>query len=133
MTDPKSDYMFLEPNTIEVAGLRLRPLTIATLDLVQKLKLNFQQDESDQVSESERIRSAVALAWIQSAPKEEVLKAVRAGKAEEAIEEFMFNIEISSFADLVAELNRMGVESAATAFAVEPKPGDKEEQTPPNS
>jgi hypothetical protein len=128
MTDPKSDYMFLDPDTLEVAGLRLRPFSIGTFNLLQRLKIQIDGD----VPEEDQMRNLAALAWIQSAPIPEVLKAVHSGKADEAIDAFMFQIDLSRVGELSAELNRIGEQVAAASFGIEAKPGDKEESTPPN-
>jgi hypothetical protein len=128
MTDSKSDYMFLDPDTLEVAGLRLRPFSIGTFNLIQRLgvKLDGQQDEAKQM------RDLAAVAWMQSAPIPEVLKAVHSGKADEAIDAFMFQIDLTRVGELSDELNRIGEQVAAASFGIEAKPGDKEESTPPN-
>lgn len=128
MTDPKSDYMFLDPETLEVAGLRLRPFSIGTYNLIQRLKIKLDGD----LSEAEQMRNLAALAWIQSAPIPEVLKAVHTGKADEAIDAFMFSIDLTRIGELSAELNRIGEQVTAASFEVQPKPGEKEEDTPPN-
>lgn len=128
MTDPKSDYMFLHPETLEVAGLRLRPFSIGTYNLIQRLKIKLDSELPD----SEQMRNLAAIAWIQSAPIPEVLRAVHTGKADEAIDAFMFSIDLSRIGELSAELNRIGEAVSAASFGVEAKPGDKEESTPPN-
>jgi hypothetical protein len=128
MTDPKSDYMFLDPDTLEVAGLRLRPFSIGTFNLLQRLKIQIDGD----VPEDDQMRNLAAVAWMQSAPIPEVLKAVHTGKADEAIDAFMFQIDLSRVGELSAELNRIGEQVAAASFGIEAKPGDKEESTPPN-
>lgn len=128
MTDPKSDYMYLHPETLEVAGLRLRPFSIGTFNLIQRLGLSL----DGHLSEAERMRNIAAIAWIQSAPIADVLRAVHGGKADEAIDAFMFSIDLSRIGELTAELNRIGEAVAAASFEVEAKPGDKEEQQPPN-
>jgi hypothetical protein len=128
MTDPKSDNTFLGPDMLDVAGLRLRPFSIGTFNLIQRLgvKLDGQQDEAKQM------RDLAAVAWMQSAPIPEVLKAVHTGKAEETIDAFMFQIDLSRVGELSAELNRIGEQVAAATFSVEPKPGQQEETPPPN-
>ena len=128
MINPKSDYMFLSPDTLEVAGLRLRPFSIASFHLMQRLGIALDGKQTD----AEQMRNLAALAWIQSAPIPEVLKAVHTGKADEAIDAFMFTIDLSRVGELSAELNRIGEQVSAASFSVEPKPGDTEEQQPPN-
>lgn len=128
MTDPKSDYMFLHPETLEVAGLRLRPFSIGTYNLIQRLKIKLDSD----LPEAEQMRNLAAIAWIQSAPIPEVLRAVHSGKSDEAIDAFMFSIDLSRIGELSSELNRIGEAVSAASFGVEAKPGDKEESTPPN-
>jgi hypothetical protein len=128
MTDSKSDYMFLDPDTLEVAGLCLRPFSIGTFNLIQRLGIKLEGNQTD----AEQMRNLAALAWIQSAPISEVLKSVHSGKADEAIDAFMFSIDLSRVGELSDELNRIGEQVAKASFGVEPKPGDKEESTPPN-
>ena len=128
MTDPKSDYMFLHPETLEVAGLRLRPFSIGTYNLIQRLGIRLDSD----LPESQQMRNIAAIAWLQSAPIPEILRAVHTGKADEAIDAFMFSIDLSRIGELSAELNRIGEAVTAASFEVESKPGDKEESTPPN-
>ena len=128
MIDPKSDYLFLEPDTLEVAGLRLRPFSIASFNLIQRLGIKLDSAQTD----AEQMRNLAALAWIQSAPIPEVIKAVHSGKANESIDAFMFTIDLSRVGELSSELNRIGEAVSAASFGVEAKPGDKEESTPPN-
>lgn len=128
MTDPKSDYMFLSPETLEVAGLRLRPFSIGTYNLIQRLKIKLDSD----LPEAEQMRNLAAIAWIQSAPISEVLRAVHNGKSDEAIDAFMFSIDLSRIGELSSELNRIGEAVSSASFGVEAKPSDKEESTPPN-
>lgn len=128
MTDPKSDYLFLDPDTIDVAGLRLRPFSIASFNLIQRLGIKLEGDQTD----AQQMRNLAALAWVQSAPIPEVLKAVHSGKADEAIDAFMFSIDLSRVGELSAELTRIGEQVSASTFTVEPKPDDKEDQAPPN-
>ena len=128
MIDPKSDYLFLEPDTLEVAGLRLRPFSIASFNLIQRLGIKLDSAQTD----AEQMRNLAALAWIQSAPIPEVIKSVHSGKANESIDAFMFTIDLSRVGELSSELNRIGEAVNAASFGVEAKPGDKEESTPPN-
>ena len=128
MIDPKSDYLFLEPDTLEVAGLRLRPFSIASFNLIQRLGIKLDSAQTD----AEQMRNLAALAWIQSAPIPEVIKSVHSGKANESIDAFMFTIDLSRVGELSSELNRIGEAVSAASFGVEAKPGDKEESTPPN-
>lgn len=128
MIDPKSDYLFLEPDTLEVAGLRLRPFSIASFNLIQRLGIKLDSAQTD----AEQMRNLAALAWIQSAPIPEVIKSVHSGKANESIDAFMFTIDLSRVGELSSELNRIGEAVSAASFGVETKPGDKEESTPPN-
>ena len=128
MTDPKSDNTFLGPDMLDVAGLHLRPFSIGTFNLLQRLGIKLDGNQS----ESEQMRNLASLAWIQSAPIPEVLKAVHAGKAHEAIDAFMFTIDLSRVGELSVELNRIGEQVAAASFSVEPKPGQQEETPPPN-
>ena len=128
MIDPKSDHLFLEPDTLEVAGLRLRPFSIASFNLIQRLGIKLDSAQTD----AEQMRNLAALAWIQSAPIPEVIKSVHSGKANESIDAFMFTIDLSRVGELSSELNRIGEAVSAASFGVEAKPGDKEESTPPN-
>ncbi len=128
MTDPQSDYLYLDPATLDVAGLRLRPFSIGSLNLMQRLGIQL----DGQLSEADQLRNIAAIAWLQSAPVPDVLRAVHTGRAHEAIDAFMFTIDLARIGELSAELNRMGEAVAAASFGVEAKPGDKEESTPPN-
>ena len=128
MNDPKSDSMFLSPDTLEVAGLKMRPFSIGSFHLMQRLGITI----DGTLSESDQMRNLAAIAWLQSAPIPDVLRAVHTGKADEAIDGFMFAIDLSRVGELSAELNRIGEQVSAASFSVEAKPGDKEEQTPPN-
>lgn len=130
MIDPKSDYMFLDSATLTPtpSGLRMRPFSIASYNLIQRLGIRLGGEQS----EAEQMRHLAAVAWIQSAPIAEVLAAANAGTAWDAIDAFMFTIDLSEVSTLSAELERIGAAVAASSFDIQPKPGDKEENTPPN-
>jgi hypothetical protein len=128
MTDPKSDYMFLHPESLEVAGLRLRPFSIGTYNLIQRLKIKLDGELPD----AEQMRNIAAIAWIQSAPIPEVLRAVHTGKSDEAIDAFMFSIDLSRIGELSSELNRIGEAVTPPASASKPNPATKRNPQPPN-
>jgi hypothetical protein len=128
MNDSKSDSMFLSPDTLDVAGLKMRPFSIGSFHLMQRLGITI----DGTLSEADQMRNLAAIAWLQSAPISDVLRAVHTGKADEAIDAFMFSIDLSRVGELSAELNRIGEQVSAASFSVEAKPGDKEENTPPN-
>lgn len=128
MTDPNKDMLFLDPRTLDVAGLKLRPFSVGSYNLINRLGIDLTATD-----EAQQMRNLAAVAWMQSAPIPQVLRAVHSGKADEAIDEFMFSIDLSRIGELGAELNRIGEQIAAATFDVEAKPGDKEESTPPNS
>jgi len=128
MIDPKSDYMFLSPDMLEVAGLKMRPFSIGSFHLMQRLGITI----DGTLSEADQMRNLAAVAWLQSAPIADVLRAVHTGKSDEAIDAFMFSIDLSRVGELSAELNRIGEQVSAASFSVESKPGEKEENIPPN-
>lgn len=128
MTDPNKDMLFLDPRTLDVAGLKLRPFSVGSYNLINRLGIDLTATD-----EAQQMRNLAAVAWMQSAPIPQVLRAVHSGKADEAIDEFMFSIDLSRIGELGAELNRIGEQIAAATFDVESKPGEKEESTPPKS
>lgn len=129
MIDPKSDGMFLDTATLTTpGGLRLRPFSIASFNLIQRLGIRLGSDQP----EAEQMRHLAAVAWIQSAPIAEVLAAAKAGTAWDAIDAFMFTVDLSEVTALSAELERIGAAVSASTFEIQPKPGDRDENTPPN-
>lgn len=135
-TDTRSQQLeaaFAEAETT-VAGLRLRPFSLGTLNLCRQLNLTLFLDETAELTDAEKQRQLVAFAWAQSAPLHEVLAAIRTGKAMDHIAEFEFTLSIDMLPGLLAEITRISKLAAAAAVEVAPKPGSGiEEGAPPNS
>lgn len=126
---------FQGEGTVTLAGHELRPFTFGSLTLCRRLKLSLFTDEgaSDELSEADTMNQLAAFFWIQSQPVPEVLKAVRDGSANEAIEAFEFDIPIHALPDLMRRINELSELAGAAAVEVEQKPDSKSDtKEPPN-
>lgn len=116
-----------------IAGLRLRPFSLGTLNVCRQLDLTLFLDGEADLGDEEKQRQIVAFAWVQSAPLSEVLGALRTGTANEKIAEFEFQMDVAALPQLIIEIQRISELAAAAAVEVAPKPGASgEEGAPPN-
>src|SRR5688572_16396316 len=69
---------FTEPDKV-IAGLKLRPFSIGSLNICRRLKLTLftEAQGTQELSDDDKQRQIVALLFIQSEPLQDVLKAIR--------------------------------------------------------
>ena len=124
-----AEEAFLEPEETTIAGLRLRPFSMGSLNAMRKLGL----DLTDEASEEDKLRALAGVVWVHSRPVHEVLRAIRKGAAQDDIDAFMFSIDLASMPELNAEVARISAQINASSVSIELKPGDREETPPGNS
>lgn len=98
---------------IEVAGLKLRPFGVAELILCGKLGIDLADDGTDsEIDDFGQIEQIARLLWLQSTPLREVRRAVKAGKWEEAVEEFTDRLDLARLVEygeaIEAQLGSVG-------------------------
>jgi hypothetical protein len=125
---------FTEPPGL-IAGLKLRPFSLGTLNLCRRLGLTlFTGQAGGDVSDEEKQRQIVAFLFIQSRPLDEVLRAVRAERFDEDfLLPFSLTLPLSAIPEAVAEIGRIMDAAGAAAVEIERKPGAGAEDAPPNS
>lgn len=120
---------------IDFHGLTLRPLTIGTMEVCRDRGLTLFSGET--VNQQEQIRQTAAYLWVQSQPLESVLESVREGLPPDEwfkkyILPFMFRISpkaLEAASVLIMDnVERVGL----SVVEVEAKPGQNEENDPPN-
>lgn len=137
--EQKLEDAFLEGG-LTVPGLTMRPFSVGTLNACKRMKLTmFIAEEKSagepELSPDDALDQLTAFAWLQSAPLNEVLAAVRADKWREAVELFAFSLSAETLAALSSEIQRISAQSNAAAVEVIAKPAEKdgEKDAPPNS
>ena len=119
----------------EVAGIELRPFTLGSLQAARKLGLRMFAEElsDDELEPGQEESEMIAFAWIQSAPLNEVLRALRKGKeaAWEKIDEFAWGLDMDKFQFFAQELEKLGNMVGETVVEVVPKDNGGKEDTPP--
>jgi hypothetical protein len=125
---------FTEPGT-EVAGLKLRPFSLGTLNLCRRLKLTlFTGQPEAELSDDEKQRQIIAFLFLQSRPLDEVLRAVRSPDFDdEHLLPFSLTLPLSAIPEAVAEIQRIMDSAGAAVVEIEAKPGCKSDSPPPNS
>lgn len=126
---------FTEPEKT-IAGLKLRPFSIGSLNICRRLNLTLftQAEGAAELSEEEKQRQIVAFLFIQSEPLPDVLKAIRSENFDdEYLLPFSCRLPISAIPEAVKEIQRIIDAAGAAAVEVEPKPGEKTSDAPPNS
>ena len=117
---------------VDLAGLKLRPFTLGTLDLCRQLGLTMFVDGSVPTDSAERMRQVAAYLFIQSEPLDTVLKAVDdLGFEKTHLRPFKFRLtpDVIGAAMALIEKNL----SAAGAAVVDIEPRGKADDPPPNS
>lgn len=124
-----ADGMLEEARTI--AGISMRPFSLGSLQLAILLGLTlFTHDENrdgpaPELSEFEVNRQIVAFAWMQSRPIDEIADAIAADPsgalAKREAFKFGFTLDSNSFTLLLAEINRIGKNAAASHVTIEQK------------
>ena len=121
----------IEPQTKNVAGIKLRPFSYGSMQLAYMLKLSLFTDESKEDGEpddEEKQRQIVTFAWMQAAPLDEVIDTVHDGTVKSKVLRFSLGISFDMIPGLLAEINRIGNMIAASGLRIESRhPSDTEE------
>ena len=119
---------------VTLCGHKLRPFTFGSLTLCRRLKLSLFTDEgsAEELNEAETLRQMSAFFWIQSQPVTDVLGAVRAGKSDEAIDAFQFEVPVHVLPRLMDRINELSKLAGSAAVEVEAKPDSGDDDTPVN-
>lgn len=128
----------IKDGVIDFYNLKLRPLTIGSMDLCNDLGLSMFKETNDEaeqlpVSSKQTIRETAAYLWIHSQDIETVLNAARQGLKPEQfhnqyIIDFMFQItpeQINKAVDLISESNKQISEAI---IQIESKPNEQEKE-----
>jgi len=120
----------------DVCGLRLRPFTIGTMQACKALGLSLFTDPEavKSLTQDEANRQVVALGWIQSADRREVVESIADGTAEKKISLFAWDITLEGVEALVAEVMRISgmVQKASVEVIQKPSSSSSKDNPPPN-
>lgn len=113
----------VEPATRTVHGIKLRAFSYGSIQLAYMLDLTlFTEDEKDlHLSDAEMQRQIISFAWIQSAPREDVVNAVVNKRTEEEILKFALGIPVDAIPELLDEITRIGSLIRASTVRAESK------------
>lgn len=119
----------------ELAGMKLRPFTLGTLELCQQLGLTLFSGGAVPESVTERMRQVAAYLYIQSEPLEAVLKAVDSPDFDAVhLRPFKFRLTPGVVDAAWALIEENLSKAGAAVVEIAPRAGsDKGEQPPPNS
>jgi hypothetical protein len=127
------DYLD-EPKLI--GGVMFRAFTAGTRKACFQMKLSIftgVKDDDTVLNEEELENQVIAFAWLQSAPFQDVKKALATNTWKNAVLDFSFSFPISLIPQLMVEVSRIQKAIEAVAVEVVPKPNEKpEENVPPN-
>lgn len=124
--DPR-DLAFIEPDPI-VAGLKLRPFSVATLTICRALKLTLALGGAE-LTEEEKQQQMVVLLFIQSQPIDVVKRAVKHAQADyqafldDYIFPFEFGLEVVALPQMFAELEAVFSAANISNFGVKSESG----------
>lgn len=121
----------IEPQTKDVAGIKLRPFSYGSMQLAYMLKLSLftgEGKEEDEADDEEKQRQIVTFAWMQSAPLDEVISAVHDDTVKSRVLRFSLGISFDMIPGLLSEINRIGEMIAASGLRVESRhPSDTDD------
>ena len=129
------DNSFVTPPA-EVNGLKLRPFSLGSMQICRKIKLTMLTGDAnpEDLSDEEQQKQIVAFIFIQSAPIPEVLRAINQPNFwDDVLLPFSMGLHLSAIPAAVEEIKRIINEANASYVEVQSKPGEKPEDTPPNS
>lgn len=126
---------FLGEGTVKIAGHELRPFTFGSFTLCRKLKLSLftKEGAADELDDAETMRQLAAFFWLQSQPVKTVLDAVRSNRAEDAIEEFQFDIPIHDLPAIMRRINQLTTRASVAAVEIAEKPNSGDEGDQPGN
>lgn len=119
---------------VTINGRKIRPFSFGSLTVCRRLKFTLftQEGSADEMSEDETMRQLAGFFWIQSQPPREILAHVRAGTANEAIDEFQFDVDVSDLPAIMRRVKEISKLAGEAAVDVAPKPNSKAEGEPGN-
>jgi len=135
---------FIEPPA-QVGTLTLRPFSAGTLTLCRKLGLTMivgGADEKAAITEEEKQRQITTFIFIQAAPLEDVLRAVKLARKDRAAFEddiqlpFELNLPVDVMVQAMEQIAGNAEQIAAAQFEAVPKdqsPAGPKDTPPPNS
>jgi len=125
----------VEPANHTIHGIKLRAFSYGSIQLAYMLKLTlFTEDgKTRKLTDVETQRQIVAFAWLQSAPREEVVAAVLNNRSEEEILKFALDIPFEAIPELLEEISRIGSITRASTVNVESKHAAIGEESPGKS
>lgn len=125
-------HSMLEQESKTVAKYKVRAFSYGSLQIAYLLGLTlFTGAKQEDITEQEIQRQISAFVWMQSAPQDEVIRAVTKGSADTEILKFAMNIDMRDLPELLAEVNNIGDQVAANEVRVESKHKSTEEEQPP--
>jgi hypothetical protein len=105
-----------------IQGIRLRPFSYGSMQLSYMLGLSlFTGEDKQGLNEAETQRQIVTFAWMQSAPLDEVIAAVREQRVDEQVLRYSLGVPFEAIPALLAEINRIGAMIEASNVRVESK------------
>jgi hypothetical protein len=121
-TEPAHDTREDAFLTLAEPELGLRPFSIGTFNMCRKMGLTLFTGGKATEKSLDPLEQLVALAWLQSQPLPEVLRALREKTWQSEVELWQFELPPSTLNQLTAEVKRMGEQASAAVVDVEKQP-----------
>lgn len=118
----------------ELCGLRLRPFSLGTLDLCRQLGLTMFSEGKVPADAADRMHQVAAYLFVQSEPLEDVLRAADDPDFEKAyLRPFKFRLLPGTMEKAWSLIEDNLSRAGEASVDIEPKPGIKLADPPPNS
>ena len=125
-------HSMIEQESKTIAKYKVRSFSYGSLQIAYLLNLTlFTGAKQEDLTEQEIQRQISSFVWMQSAPQDEVIRAVTNGTAGTEILKFALNIDMKDLPELLAEINGIGDQVAANEVRVESKYKSTEKEEPP--
>jgi hypothetical protein len=116
-----------------IGGMLFRPFTMGSKAGCDQMGLTMFTNPENELTEAESARQIVAFTWLHVTPLNEVLKALREGRANDEAQAFGFELEPSAITQIVSEINRISEQAKKNSVQVIERSGAKDKDAPPNS
>jgi hypothetical protein len=120
-----------------IGGIKLRPYTVGSMQLVHLLKLSmFTRSKDDpplNLDAMEEQRQIMTFAWMQSADKDDIADAIRDETVDRCVLKFSLEVTFDMLPALMAEINLIGEMVAASSVRVESKYPSSDDDAPGKS
>lgn len=117
-----------------LAGLQLRPFTLGTLELCRQLGLTIFTEGAVPDDPMDRLEQTAAYLYLQSEPLESVLRAVDDPDfRKKHLRPFKFTLTPEALQDAWALIEGNLSRAGKAVVEIEPRPGAKGDDPPPNS